>query len=134
MSENLKDRIVSEIKGLAEYLGLGDVITDDFVSGLSSTTNCEDVDYPRDSVKPVPKKAKWASKTRYDKLPDKVMFNDKKKATTLFFGDEVHHVKATKNDDYSRTFGFLMAYFQHHSGMSRNKANKYLENIVAEKE
>lgn len=65
-------------------------------------------------------------------LPTKVVFNDKKRATTSFFKDGIKVVKATKNDKYDRTFGFLMAFFQQHCGMSKNKANKYLENLVKE--
>jgi hypothetical protein len=68
-------------------------------------------------------------------VPTRVIFNEKKKATTLFFEDgSVRVVKASKDDAYDKTFGFLLAYFQKHSGFSRNKANKYLERIVKDGE
>ena len=71
---------------------------------------------------------------RYSKLPDNVFFNDKKKATTLMFGDKATVVKCGKDDEYSRRIGFLEAYFQAKCGLSKTKAKKYLENIVKDKE
>jgi hypothetical protein len=68
-----------------------------------------------------------------EKLPSKVFFNDKKKATTLMYGDEATVVKCGKEDEYSRRVGFLEAYFQATCGMSKTQAKKYLENIVKDK-
>ena len=74
------------------------------------------------------------------RLPYKVFFNDKKHATTLikdeplpFSDDNVVVVKTTKGDKYNREYGFLMAYFQMYSGLSKTQANKYLKNLVKEK-
>ncbi len=66
--------------------------------------------------------------------PKNVIFNDKKKATTLIFDNKVAVVKCGKDDTYNRRIGFLEAYFQANCGMSKNKANKYLEEIVKDKE
>ena len=68
-----------------------------------------------------------------DRLPKQVQFNDKKKATTLIFGDKVVVVKARQEDKYDRRIGFLEAYFQATSRMSKTKALKYLNEIVKDK-
>ena len=68
-----------------------------------------------------------------DSLPKKVQFNDKKKATTLIFRDKVVVVKARQEDKYDRRIGFLEAYFQATSRMSKTKALKYLNDIVKDK-
>lgn len=72
-------------------------------------------------------------KLEQTKLPRKVLFNDRKQATTILYGDKATVVKATKGDKYDRKYGFLMAYFQATCGLSKNKANKYLEEIVKDK-
>jgi hypothetical protein len=64
----------------------------------------------------------------------KVYFNDKKKATTLINGDKVTVVKCGKGDKYNRRIGFLEAYFQSHSGMSKTQARKYLDELLKESE
>lgn len=63
-------------------------------------------------------------------LPDRVLFNDKKKATTLLIDDKPTVVKSTKGDNYDRKFGFLLAYFQAYSGLTKTQANKYINDIV----
>lgn len=69
------------------------------------------------------------------KLPKKVIFNDKKGATTLLDGnDKVTVVRTTKGDKFDKTFGFLMAYFQHYSGLSKTQANKYINKLLKENE
>ena len=65
-----------------------------------------------------------------DKLPTSVFFNKKKKATTLLFDDEVFVVKCDTKDTYNKRIGFLEAYFQAHSGMSKTQANKFLRELV----
>jgi len=65
-----------------------------------------------------------------NKLPRKVIFNDKKKATTLLYGDEATVVKACKGDKYDKEKGFLMAFFQKQSGLSKTQAKKYLKKIT----
>jgi hypothetical protein len=66
-------------------------------------------------------------------LPTRVLFNDKKKATTLLFKDKPTVVKAREDDKYDRRIGFLEAYFQATSGLSKTKALKYLNDIVKDK-
>jgi len=66
-------------------------------------------------------------------LPTRVLFNDKKKATTLLFKDKPTVVKAREDDTYDRRIGFLEAYFQATSGLSKTKALKYLNDIVKDK-
>jgi RNase P subunit RPR2 len=62
-------------------------------------------------------------------LPTRYIINDD--ATILFWSDgDKTIVKKTKNDTYDKRLGFLYAYFQKTSGLSRSKANKYIENLV----
>ncbi len=75
-----------------------------------------------------------SSTPRSEYKPSKVFFNDKKKATTLMFGNEATVVKCGEGDKYDKRIGFLEAYFQATCGMSKNKANKYLKKIVEESE
>lgn len=63
-------------------------------------------------------------------LPDKVFFNEKKGATTLLYGDDATVVKCTQGDSYDREYGFLLAFFQKHSGLSKTQSNKYLKDII----
>ena len=68
-----------------------------------------------------------------NRLPKKVQFNDKKKATTIIDDNKVTVVKTMKGDKYNKEFGFLMAYFQHYSGLSKTQAKKYLKGLLDEK-
>lgn len=61
-------------------------------------------------------------------LPDKVIFQDYKETVVLKKGDKVH-VVSNHDDEYDRVYGFLLAYFQMNSGLSKTKANKYLEDL-----
>ena len=73
------------------------------------------------------------SKTAENKLPKKYIINKKKKTTVLLWEDDTKTiVKVSKNDKYDKKLGFLTAYFQKHSGLSRNKANKYLDELEEE--
>ena len=67
-------------------------------------------------------------------LPDRVFYNEKKGATTLLYGDNATVVKTTKGDKYDREKGFLLAFFQKHSGLTKTQANKYLKDIIKDKE
>lgn len=63
-----------------------------------------------------------------DRLPQKYIIN--KGATVLFWEDGSKTiVKRCKNDKYDKRLGFLTAYFQKNSGLSKNKANKYLADL-----
>lgn len=65
--------------------------------------------------------------------PKKYIIN--KGATILFWEDGTKTiVKRGENDEYDKVKGFLWAYFQKHSGLSRTKANKYLNSLVDEDE
>lgn len=64
-------------------------------------------------------------------LPQRYIIN--KGATILFWKDGTKTiVKKSKDDTYDKRLGFLTAYFQKHCGMSKNKANKYLDNLMEE--
>ena len=64
-------------------------------------------------------------------LPVRQVIN--KGATILFWaeGDKTI-VRRSKGDKFDKTKGFLWAYFLKHCGMSRTKANKFLENLEVE--
>lgn len=60
--------------------------------------------------------------------PKKYIIN--KNATILFWEDGTKTVvKLSKDDTYDKEKGFLWAYFQKHSGLSRTQANKYLNSL-----
>ena len=68
-----------------------------------------------------------------NKLPKKYIIN--KGATILFWEDDTKTiVKRNKEDEHNPRLAFLTAYFQKNSGLSRNKANKYLDSLVEEDE
>ena len=65
------------------------------------------------------------------KLPSRYIIN--KGATILFWKDGTKTiVKKSKDDKYDKRLGFLTAYFQKNCGMSKNKANKYLDSLIEE--
>lgn len=61
-------------------------------------------------------------------LPDAVFFQDDKETVVLKKGNKAH-VVSNHDDEYDRVYGFLLAFFQMNSGLSKNKANKYLESL-----
>ena len=62
-------------------------------------------------------------------LPKKYIINDN--ATILFWNDGTKTiVRKSKDDEYNKKLSFLWAYFQKNCGLSKNKANKYLEDLV----
>lgn len=61
-------------------------------------------------------------------LPDAVFFQDDKETVVLKKGNKTH-VVSNHDDEYDRVYGFLLAFFQMNSGLSKNKANKYLESL-----
>lgn len=72
-------------------------------------------------------------KIKGNRVPERYIIN--KNATIIFWKDgDKTVVKRTKDDDFNARLGFLTAYFQKHSGMSRTQANKYLSNLKIEKE
>ena len=69
-----------------------------------------------------------------DVKANRVMFNEKKGATTLLKGDKVTVVKTCKGDKFDKKYGFLLAYFQQNCGLSKTQANKYLKELVEDNE
>lgn len=66
-------------------------------------------------------------------LPKKYIIN--KGATILFWKDGTKTiVKRNTEDEHNPRLAFLTAYFQKYSGFSKNKANKYLDNLIEEEE
>lgn len=58
-----------------------------------------------------------------------------KEATILFWSDDKKDktiVKTSKGDKFDKRLGFLTAYFQKHSGLTKTQANKYLDNLVVD--
>ena len=65
-----------------------------------------------------------------EKLPKRYIIN--KGATILFWNDDETDktiVKRCKEDEFNKRLGFLTAYFQYHSGLSKTQANKYLSEL-----
>lgn len=74
---------------------------------------------------------KLIQKIKGNRLPERYIINTN--ATIIFWKDgDKTIVKRTKDDDFNARLGFLTAYFQKHSGMSRTQANKYLSNLKVE--
>lgn len=63
----------------------------------------------------------------YPTLPDKYIVN--KDAAILFYGNNKTIVKRSKGDKVDPVKAFLWAYFLRNTGMSRTKANKYLQKV-----
>lgn len=64
-------------------------------------------------------------------MPERYIINDG--ATVLFWKDGTKTVvKRSKDDEFNPRLGFLTAYFQKNSGLSRTKANKFLDNLEVE--
>ena len=67
------------------------------------------------------------------RLPQRYIIN--KNAGILFWQDGTKTiVRRTKGDKHNKRVAFLTAYFQKMSGLSKNQANKYLDNLVDEDE
>ena len=67
------------------------------------------------------------------KIPERYIFNEN--ATILIWEDKTKTiVKKSKEDKYDKRMAFLTAYFQKNSGLTKNKANKYLDNLEKEDE
>lgn len=68
-------------------------------------------------------------KQQYHILPERVIFQDEKKTVVVKGNNQTTIVHATEEDEYDRVYGFLMAYFINTSGMTKNKAHEYLQNL-----
>lgn len=72
-------------------------------------------------------------KKEKENIPKKYIIN--KNAVILFWKDGTKTViKRQAEDEYNKKLGFLIAYFQKNSGLSRNQANKYLDSLIDEEE
>lgn len=67
-------------------------------------------------------------------LPDNVFFNKEKKTTTLLKDNKTVTVKCGENEMFSKRIGFLEAYFQLTSGLSKTGAMKYLDKLEKDKD
>lgn len=66
-------------------------------------------------------------------MPKKYIINHG--ATVLMWDDgDKTVVKRCEDDEFNKRLGFLTAFFQHYSGMSKNKANKFLAELEVEDE
>lgn len=66
-------------------------------------------------------------------MPKKYIINHG--ATVLMWDDgDKTVVKRCTDDEFNKRLGFLTAFFQHYSGMSKNKANKFLAELEVEDE
>lgn len=64
-------------------------------------------------------------------IPKRYIIN--KGATILFWKDGTKTiVKRNKEDEHNPRLAFLTAYFQKNCGLSKNKANKYLDSLIEE--
>ena len=62
-------------------------------------------------------------------MPKKVIQNDK--ATILIWEDGTKTiVKCSADDTYSKEYGFLAAYFEKHSGLSKTQISKYMQEVL----
>lgn len=85
-------------------------------------------------------------------LPERVVFNREKGTTTILHRESSHAIvsdciviktfgkfnaftiKKSKDDKFDNTLGFLIAYFEKHSGLSRKSAQQYLCGVKDAKE
>ena len=68
-----------------------------------------------------------------NRLPQEYYINEKKKAVVLKWADDsITKVKVSKDDKFDARYGFLIAYFQKHCGLTKTQANKYLDNLKVE--
>ena len=68
-------------------------------------------------------------------LPKEYYINEKKKTVVLKWDDDtITKVKTSNDDKFDARYGFLIAYFQKQCGMSKTKANKYLDNLEIQKQ
>ena len=81
---------------------------------------------------------KWELISIYDcrkDLPTEYYINEKKKTVVLKWNDDtITKVKTSNDDKFDARYGFLIAYFQKQCGMSKTKANKYLDNLEIQKQ
>lgn len=111
---------------------------------ISQTRNITDEELPmieqwrRDSIYPKFYRCRtfidWLDEEPDYDVPYRYIIN---KGATILFWDEDDEddktiVKLSKDDKFDKRLGFLTAYFQHHSKMSKTKANKYLDSLEVE--
>lgn len=74
-------------------------------------------------------------------LPKKVLFDEKKKSVTLLYKSDSEKqkyrsvsVKTTEGDEYDKEKGFLIAFFQEATGMSKTKYHEYMNKTLKREE
>lgn len=68
----------------------------------------------------------------YNTMPIQVIHNNR--TTILVWEDKTKTiVKAMQGEKVDKQLGFLIAFFQKHSGLSKGKANEYLEQFIEKK-
>ncbi len=65
----------------------------------------------------------------YLKMPTKVNFHPDQGVTVLYFGKDKVVVRTSEGDTFDPKVGFLTAYFQYQSGLSKKKANDFIHNL-----
>ena len=86
-----------------------------------------------DAFKAIPIRNKEILKEIKKELPKKYIIN--KNAIILFWKDGTKTIiKRNKEDKHDKKLGFLIAFFQKYSGLSKNQANKYLDNLIDKEE
>lgn len=84
-----------------------------------------------DAFKAIPIKNNQILKEIKKEIPQKYIIN--KSAIILFWKDGTKTIiKRNKEDKHDKKLGFLIAFFQKHSGLSKNQANKYLDSLIEE--
>lgn len=73
---------------------------------------------------------RYVAMKEYRLLPERVAFIDEQETTVVIDDDKVTVVRTMEGDKYDREFGFLMAYFQHYSGLSKTQAKKYIKEVI----
>ena len=89
-------------------------ISDSLLNGLKKALKSTDFDF--NYTKPI-------------NLPEYYIIN-KKVVVLNWENGEKTVIKLSEGDEFNARLGFLIAYFQHTSGLTKSKANKYLDSLV----
>ena len=109
-------------------MNLSDNIRIESIEGCAGSNELRIIGVTTPSITYVPNIFK-----KINKLPKRYIIN--KGATILFWNDDETDktiVKRCKEDEFNKRLGFLTAYFQYHSGLSKTQANKYLSELEVE--
>lgn len=91
------------------------------------------IQVPEIPILKIPELIFETKETTKNNIPEKYIINQK--CTVLMWKDGTKTiVKRKYGDKFDKRIAFLTAYFQKHSGLSKTKANKYLDHIFTEEE